>query len=189
LSTTCSSVETLGFAVTPLAARVRHRTAVVLPRTHMLLLVRADGIDWLTDVGFGGEGLLLPVPLRRAEPCRQFAWTYRLIEHGGGWLLQSLRDDEWIDLYAFTLEQQEMADYEMANHYVSTHPNSRFVQTRLSSRARTCGTSSGPRADPARSTVTTRTIAATSSCWRLWQPPFDLTPMPPGTGLLRPGPG
>ena len=124
-----SVLRSLGFPVATLAARVRYRTTLVLPRTHMLLLVRADGGDWLTDVGFGGEGLLLPVPFGTAEPSRQFAWTYRVAEHGGGWLLQSLRDGAWLDLYAFTREPQEIADYEMANYYVSTHPSSRFVQT------------------------------------------------------------
>jgi N-hydroxyarylamine O-acetyltransferase len=124
-----SVLRALGFPIITLAARVRYRTTLVLPRTHMLLLVRADGGDWLTDVGFGGEGLLLPVPLRSGEPSRQFAWTYRVVEHAGGWLLQSLRDGAWLDLYTFTQEPQELADYEMANYYISTHPNSRFVQT------------------------------------------------------------
>ncbi len=124
-----SVLRTLGFAVTTLAARVHYRTTLVLPRTHMLLLVNAEGADWLTDVGFGGEGLLLPVPFGSGEPSRQFAWTYRVIERSGGWLLQSLRDGAWLDLYAFTREPQEFVDYEMANHYVSTHPSSRFVQT------------------------------------------------------------
>ena len=43
-------------------------------------------------------------------------------------MLQSLRDGAWMDLYAFTREPQELADYEMANYWVSTHPSSRFVQ-------------------------------------------------------------
>jgi N-hydroxyarylamine O-acetyltransferase len=30
-------------------------------------------------------------------------------------------------MYAFTLEPQELIDYEVANHYTSTHPSSRFV--------------------------------------------------------------
>ena len=47
----------------------------------------------------------------------------------GQWVLQSLRDGAWVDLYAFTLEPQLLADYEMANYYTSTHPDSRFVQT------------------------------------------------------------
>jgi N-hydroxyarylamine O-acetyltransferase len=71
---------------------------------------------------------LRPVSLARAE-TPQFAWTYRVVEEQGRWLLQSRRDGDWNDLYAFTLEPQHQADYEMANYYTSTHPNSRFVQT------------------------------------------------------------
>jgi N-hydroxyarylamine O-acetyltransferase len=118
-----------GFPVRQLAARVRYRTERVLPRTHMLLLVHADGSDLIADVGFGGEGLLLPIPLTVGAESRQFAWTYRIVEDTGQWLLQSLRQDVWQDLYAFTREPQLLADYEMANHYTSTHPDSRFVRT------------------------------------------------------------
>ena len=114
-----------------LAARVRHRSTAVLPRTHMLLLVEAEGNRWLADVGFGGEGLLLPVPFGSGEEARHYAWTYRVIEEAdaGTWILQSRRNDAWLDLYAFTLEPQQAVDYEIANHYMSTHPDSRFVQT------------------------------------------------------------
>lgn len=182
-------LRTLGFAVTPLAARVRYRTPVVLPRTHMLLLVRTDGVDWLTDVGFGGEGLLRPVPLRAGEPCRQFAWTYRVVEHGFGWLLQSLRDGDWIDMYAFTLEPQEMADYEMANHYVSTHPSSRFVQTLTvqlpGTRARYVLRNRELTEDRGSSAAATRTIAGDEELLAVLADAFGLH-LPPGTRLLRP---
>jgi len=120
-----------GFDLTQLAARVRHRTTAVLPRTHMLLLVAAEGGRWLADVGFGGEGLLLPVPFGPGVEVRHFAWTYRIAEESQSRLrvLQSGRDGTWEDLYAFSLEPQLAADYEIANHYMSTHPKSRFVQT------------------------------------------------------------
>ncbi len=120
-----------GFEPVMLAARVRHRTTAILPRTHMLLLVEAEGSRWLADVGFGGEGLLLPVPFGSGEEARHYAWTYRVIEDAGAgtWILQSRRNDAWLDLYAFTLEPQQAVDYEIANHYMSTHPDSRFVQT------------------------------------------------------------
>ena len=118
----------LGFSVTSLAARVRYRTTALLPRTHMLLLVDFAGDQWLADVGFGAEGLLMPVPMASGQSVRQFAWTYRVIEEDGLWVLQSLRDDAWLDLYAFSLEPQQEVDYEIANHYVSTHPASRFVR-------------------------------------------------------------
>lgn len=119
-----------GFGITQLAARVRYRSTALLPRTHMLLLVEAEDSHWLADVGFGGEGLLLPVPFGTGEEVQHYAWRYRVIEEAGaGWVLQSQRDGDWHDLYAFTLEPQLAVDYEIANHYVSTHPRSRFVQT------------------------------------------------------------
>src|SRR6266568_7625864 len=42
----------IGFSVTTLAARVRYRTTLTLPRTHMTVLVEADGERFLGDVGF-----------------------------------------------------------------------------------------------------------------------------------------
>jgi N-hydroxyarylamine O-acetyltransferase len=119
----------LGFAVTPLAARVRLGTDAVLPRTHMTLLVDVDGTRWLADVGFGASGLLLPVPFGNGQQTRQFAWTFRVVEDAGAWVLRSRAGESWEDLYAFTQEPQHPVDYEIANWYTSTHPESRFTQT------------------------------------------------------------
>src|SRR5262249_53492637 len=47
----------------------------------------------------------------------------------GVWRVQSLHGDAWHDLYEFSLERWEHADYEMASHYTSTHPQSRFIHT------------------------------------------------------------
>jgi N-hydroxyarylamine O-acetyltransferase len=122
-------LERIGFQVTRLAARVTYRTTATLPRTHMTLLVEADGGRWLADVGFGGEGLLLPVPFGSGAVSRQFLWAYRVVRDNDSWTLQSQRDGSWTSLYVFTLEPQQQIDYEMANYYTSTHPASRFVQT------------------------------------------------------------
>jgi N-hydroxyarylamine O-acetyltransferase len=119
----------LGFEVSLLAARVRFGATRVLPRTHMVLKVRSEDADWLADVGFGAAGLLRPLRFGEQSADRQFAWTYRLADEAGQWVLRSLRDGAWTDLYAFTLEPQLPVDFEVANHYVSTHPQSRFVQT------------------------------------------------------------
>ena len=122
-------LQRLGFSVTQLAARVLYRSRRKLPRTHILLLVNVDGATWLADVGFGLEGLLLPVPFGSGREARQFAWTYRVTETDGEWILQSLRNGSWTDLYSFSLEPQLAVDFEPANHYTSTHPESRFVRT------------------------------------------------------------
>jgi N-hydroxyarylamine O-acetyltransferase len=121
-----AALERIGFGVTRLAARVRLGTERVLPRTHMTLLVAVDGAELLADVGFGADGLLLPVPLG-GRAVSHFNWTYRVAESGGAHVLQTRRDGAWQDLYAFTREPQLPVDYEIANHYTSTHPASRFT--------------------------------------------------------------
>jgi N-hydroxyarylamine O-acetyltransferase len=119
----------LGFAVTCLAARVRLGSTRLLPRTHMVLKVEAEGRPWLADVGFGTGGLIRPIAFAHGAESQQSTWHYRLVNENGLWVLQSQLPGGWLDLYAFTEEPQEAVDYEVANHYVSTHPDSRFTQT------------------------------------------------------------
>ena len=121
-----AALEGLGFAVTRLAARVRLGAERILPRTHMTLLVNVGGAELLADVGFGAEGLLLPVPFG-GEVATQYAWSYRVADADGLHVLQVRRGGGWQDLYAFTREPQLPVDYEIANHYTSTHPASRFT--------------------------------------------------------------
>ena len=123
-----AALKTLGFEAIPCEARVRLGAPDILPRTHMLLVVRLEGAFWLCDVGFGGEGLLWPVPMD-GEPHAQFLNTYRVLPEGPLRALQSLHDGAWEDLYAFHPEPQFPVDFEVANHYTSTHPESRFVRT------------------------------------------------------------
>jgi N-hydroxyarylamine O-acetyltransferase len=128
-------LETIGLPTTFLAARVRYRSHRLLPRTHVLLLVEIDGTSWIGDVGFGTAGLLEPIPLQADRSFEQYGWTYRLVEEPGLWILQTLQANEWQSLYAFSLEPQFLPDLEVANHYISTHPQSRFVQTLVAQRS------------------------------------------------------
>ncbi len=123
-------LEAIGFQVRRLAARVRMGATEVRPRSHMLLAVEVDGESWLADVGFGGDGLLLPLRLKADEVQRHYGWQYRLIVEGASYVVQTWRPDGWFDLYAFTMEEQFAADYEVSNYYTSTLPTSPFV-TRL----------------------------------------------------------
>ena len=120
-------LEHLGFEVTRLAARVRMGDDRSTPRTHMILAADIEDTRWLVDVGFGGDTLLEPIPFDGDEPVRQEAWTFRLVEEADGRVLQGLRADGWMDLYAFTEEPQLPVDYEVANHYTSTWARSPFV--------------------------------------------------------------
>jgi N-hydroxyarylamine O-acetyltransferase len=127
-------LERLGFSVTRLAARVRVHDKRITARTHMLLRVETDGGSWLADVGFGTGGTLVPIRLVAGSESRHGAWRHRIVHDATLWVLQELRPDGWRDLYAFTLEPQYPIDFELANHYTSTHPNSRFTQTLVAQR-------------------------------------------------------
>jgi len=118
-------LERLGFRVRRLAARVQPGKPG--PRTHMLLIVEADGAQWLADVGFGAA-LLEPVRFGDDAVSHQGGWTYGLQRgEDGVWLLRSSTSDGWSDLYGFTLEPQRPIDYVVHNHYTATHPDSPFV--------------------------------------------------------------
>jgi N-hydroxyarylamine O-acetyltransferase len=121
-----AALERVGFGVSRLAARVRWNATQLLPRTHMLLEVDVQGEPWLADVGFGGEGLLEPLPLAAGAEVRHYGTIYRLTEEAGLWVLQALHAGLWRDLYAFTRELHYPVDFEMANHFTATHPSSVF---------------------------------------------------------------
>jgi N-hydroxyarylamine O-acetyltransferase len=119
----------LGFRVTTLEARVRPPGATrTLPRTHMVLRVDLPDRAVLADVGFGGDGPLQPVNLD-GEISEQGGSAYRIIEEGPVKVLQIRGRDGWRDLYAFTLTEALPVDFEVANHYTSTWPESPFVST------------------------------------------------------------
>ena len=119
----------LGFQVRGLAARVLWNVpeGTVTPRSHMLLLIELDGGRYLADVGFGG--LTLTTPLRLEVDVEQSTphEPFRLIESGGGFIMQAKVASTWGSLYRFDLGEQVQADYEVTNWYLSNHPASHFV--------------------------------------------------------------
>jgi N-hydroxyarylamine O-acetyltransferase len=120
-------LEAVGFPVTALAARVRFGTTGIRPRTHMTLLVEAEGRRYLCDTGFGAHGLLEPIPFLDGSVAELPILSFRLRqEDGGRWVLQATVEGPWSDLYAFTLEPQERIDYVVANHFTATAPDSIF---------------------------------------------------------------
>jgi N-hydroxyarylamine O-acetyltransferase len=122
-------LESLGFMVSRLAARVRFGAVEIRPRTHMLLAVHVNAEPWLADVGFGCAGPLYPVRFHEAQPNQQGAWQFRVRTEGDQFVLESNENGGWpVDLCAFSPEPQHAVDYEIGNYYTSTHPHSRFVR-------------------------------------------------------------
>lgn len=126
-----------GFTATTLLGRVRRGPPERWARTHMVLRLPIDGDVWLADVGFGGIGLLEPMPLRDGAASEQGGITYRLRKDTHVWVL-SMRDADGaeMDLYEFADDPQTPWDVEVANHFTSTHPESIFRKTLTIQRTR-----------------------------------------------------
>jgi N-hydroxyarylamine O-acetyltransferase len=118
-----------GRDVDPILARVRlGPEGAPRPLDHLLLRVRdRDGSLWLADVGFGGGGLLDPVPFEVGHESEQAGWRYRLREDGPELVLQVFQDGDWSDMYGFVPKPAQFIDIEVNNWYTATHPESAFV--------------------------------------------------------------
>ncbi|MGF1568391.1 MAG: arylamine N-acetyltransferase [Nodosilinea sp.] len=126
----------LGFEVTSLAARVLWGVPeeVVTPRTHMVLMVSIDGEPYIADVGFGGLTLTTPLRLKPNLEQPTSHEPFRLIETDQAYTLQAHINQGWTSLYRFDRQEQHLVDYDVSNWYVSTHPNSLFVNSLVAAR-------------------------------------------------------
>ncbi|MFG3549384.1 arylamine N-acetyltransferase [Streptomyces sp. NPDC047725] len=122
-----AALERLGFPVTRFLARVRRGSARIRYRAHAVLVVEADGRRWLADAGFGDEGLLAPVPLVAGAGVEAGAWRWRVAADDDQWVLQSLHEDGWFDLYSFREERHFPADFEVSNYYTAHSERSTFT--------------------------------------------------------------
>jgi N-hydroxyarylamine O-acetyltransferase len=140
----------IGFAVTPLSARVRlnQPREVTPPRTHLLLRVDLDGVPWLADAGIGGYSPAAPLRLdvldaeqpTPHEPRRVVTeHAHPLPRH----YHQVKLGDTWADVYEFTGEEMPPIDRELANWWTSANPASHFRHNVLVGLARPDGTRFG----------------------------------------------
>ena len=121
-------LDTLGFGVTGLAARVMWGAdGVVRGRTHMVLLVDLPGGPAIADVGFGTQTLtgVLDLVDRMAQPTPH--GDFRLVRDGAIWREDACVAGEWRPVYAFDLQPQLPPDYAIANWWSATAPGSHFT--------------------------------------------------------------
>ncbi len=127
-------LDALGFET------ARHSARVVLftpreesPRAHMFLTVTLPQGRFVVDPGFGGPAPLVPVPLTGGSPEIP-GMTHWLARNGDDWILRTERDGKPFDAWVSTLERDHPVDFEMANHFTATHPDSPFVNMIMMSR-------------------------------------------------------
>lgn len=129
-------LQAIGFEVAGLIARVvwRQPEDTIAPQTHMLLRVELGAESWIVDVGFGSMALsgalLLQPELEQATAHEPF----RLLNDGADWRMQAQVNGQWGTLYRFDLQPRPAIDYQVANHYTSTYPDSHFTQGLIAAR-------------------------------------------------------
>lgn len=131
-----AALEELGYEVEPFLARVRVGLAPgqIRGRTHLALRVADGERHWHADVGFGSGTLLEPIPWGPGAEHEQAGWSFRVSEAGGEYVLQTLEEGVWGDVYAFVPEPAPQIDVEMNNWWTATFPESPFVTGFLVSR-------------------------------------------------------
>ncbi len=121
-------LERMGFHPVRHSARVTMMTPrATAPRSHMFLTVPLHEGRFVVDVGFGSLAAPFPVPLLDGEQVRTDETTHWMTREGDYWLLRAKSEDKAIDAWVSTLEKDSAVDFDMGNHYVSTHPASAFV--------------------------------------------------------------
>jgi N-hydroxyarylamine O-acetyltransferase len=136
------ALQAFGFDARALLARV-HLSGTPTGRGHQLTLVTMEGRDWLADVGAGRFTLRAPIPLELNRLSTQDGQIFRLVEADPfGIMLQTLQEEQWLNLYSFDLGYVCPADIAYGNHFTSTHPTSLFTFARVAALARPNGQAS-----------------------------------------------
>ena len=125
------ALKAFGFDVRALLARV-HITGTPTGRGHQIELVTIQGKQWIADVGFGADTPRGPIPLELNRPKILDRQKVRLVDADHfGIMLQTLKDDQWIDLYSFDMGHVCPADIDYGNYFTSTHSSSVFTFARV----------------------------------------------------------
>ncbi|MNY89788.1 Arylamine N-acetyltransferase [compost metagenome] len=134
----------LGFETFNLLGRVYYQNIKVEKapfKTHLVTVVRIDGILYLYDPGFGGMTPPSVLSLNEINAVQQTPLeSFRLIDvnntnipelalTGMHFMLQACVKGTWINVYAINPDQSVAeSDLTLANWYISTSPKSIFTQ-------------------------------------------------------------
>jgi N-hydroxyarylamine O-acetyltransferase len=122
-----AALRALGFDASPRTARV----ILVLkpdaaPRGHMYLTIRLPEGEFVADPGLGGMGCRTPIPLD-GTPVREGDEAYAIETDGRRRLLRVESPERLVDAWIAGFDEDNWIDFEVANHWFSTHPASPMV--------------------------------------------------------------
>jgi N-hydroxyarylamine O-acetyltransferase len=123
-----AAIEQLGFKP------VRHTARATLaaprsqaPRTHMFVSVDLPEGVFIVDPGFGGLAPRFLVPLSDKRALEIDGVSHWMVRDGIYWTLRAQVGDSVVDSWSSTMEPDNLVDFDLGNYYISTHPNSPFV--------------------------------------------------------------
>ena len=136
-----AALRQIGFVVETLEGRVRTGPTLATERTHSALRVTLDGAQWLADVGFGALSPAVPLRLDARDAVAREGESWCLADAEAdvdgrvdGWILRSISDRHWHDLYRLHAAPIGPVDEEMANWFVSTSPQATLQRNLIVSR-------------------------------------------------------
>jgi N-hydroxyarylamine O-acetyltransferase len=123
-----AGLRSLGYRITSLQGRVVRGLEIDAPRPaiHMLLKVELPEGTYLADVGFGNLAptcaLLLAPQIEQETPHE----IMRFVDVGGELTLQARLKQDWQHIYRVIPYPRYDAEYEIANWYTATHPDTPY---------------------------------------------------------------
>lgn len=122
-------LQQIGFEARGITSRVILRQPIdhIAQRTHLMTLVKIEGITYICDTGFGAQVLTAPIQLYQTNPQKTTHENYKIERFKHDFVLQAFVQNEWKNLIKFDLQKQYLVDYQVGNWYTSTHLNSVFT--------------------------------------------------------------
>lgn len=129
-----SLLDTLGYQVHYISARVfNESTGLEGPEfDHMALLVTLEE-NWLVDVGFGGRAFMQPLLILKPDMQTDPAGFFRVdqVDNERFQVVRSLDGSEFLPLYNFSLDKQNIENFHAECQWKQTDPQSHFVKNKI----------------------------------------------------------
>jgi len=131
-----AGLQSLGFVVTSLQARVVRNLSIVAerPALHMVLRIDLPEGAFLADVGFGNLAPTTPLELHPLVEQPTPHETMRFLAMQEELVLQARLGDGWEHIYRVVPLPRVDAEYEIANWFTATHPASAFANNLIAAR-------------------------------------------------------
>lgn len=123
-------LESLGFSVYPIAARILWNKETPPPLGHMAIGVVIDGVSYLCDIGYGGPGPKGLIRIAEEVQTVQDA-EFRFTEKDEEFFLERLHHGEWKVIFSFYNRPFPLIDFDLLHYFAATSERMIFCRARI----------------------------------------------------------